>query len=176
MWDSCLSQMGNYVGLIRIVHLGPISTCPYRKHRPYMGNPSNCIGCLSCFYVDPIYIHHKLTELFHTTSRLILHWLPSVFLGGQLCGPITVAHLGPISTWQTRKHRSHLGSPPYCMGCLSCFYVDPMYIDHYLTGLFYTNSRLILQWIPTVFVDRQRCGPHTGCPPGPNINLSIQKA
>ena len=48
-----------------------------------------------------------------------------------------------------------MGNPLYCMGCLSCFYVDPIYIDHYLTELFYTNLRLMLQSLPTVFSDRR---------------------
>ena len=52
-----------------------------------MGNPLNCVGCLPCFFVDPIYIEHYLTRLFQTNLRLILQWLPIVFLDGRLREP-----------------------------------------------------------------------------------------
>ena len=45
--------------------------------------------------------------------------------------------------------------------------LDPIYIDHYLTGPSHTNLRVILQWLPTVFLGRQLCESR--------INLSIQK-
>ena len=60
-----------------------------------------------------------------------------------------------------------MGNPFYCMGCLPCFYVDPIYIDHYLTGLSHTILRLISQWLPIVFLGGRLREPH--------INLSIQK-
>ena len=68
-----------------------------------------------------------------------------------------------------------MGNPLNCEACLSIFYVGPIYLDYNQTGLSHTNLRLILQWLPTLFLERQLCGPHMGCPPGLDINLTVQK-
>ena len=68
-----------------------------------------------------------------------------------------------------------MGNSSNCIGCLSCFYVGSIYTDHNLTGLSHSNSRLNLQGPPTVFLGGQLCGPHMGCPPGPDISLTVQK-
>ena len=60
-----------------------------------------------------------------------------------------------------------MGNPLNYVGCLPCFFVDPINIDHYLTGLFQTNLRLILRWLPIVSLGGRLRKPH--------INLSIQK-
>ena len=69
-----------------------------------------------------------------------------------------------------------MGNLSNCMGCLSCFYVGPNYIDHNKTGLSHTNLRLILQSLPAVFLGGQLCGVRMGCTPGPDINLTVRKA